>query len=118
MTPMILMVTTGAALAGGMIIMVAVQIHYLRHTRALTQEVLASLEKVQALGKASATAVVSLNSAQQAMEERLTHVLRQQQAREARDARSLTYNQANRLIRMGADPDDLVRSCGLSQAEA
>lgn len=118
MTPTIMIVTAAASITGVMIIMLAMQLHYQRRTRELTQQVVAGLEKIEALSKASASALISLGAAQQNMEKRLVQGLRQQQSREGRDARSLTYTQANRLIRMGADPDDLVRSCGLSQAEA
>lgn len=118
MTPAIMIITAAASVTGMMLIMLAMQLHYQRRTRELTQQVVAGLEQVEALSKASASALISLGTAQQNMEKRLLQGMRQQQAREGRDARSLTYTQANRLIRMGADPDDLVRSCGLSQAEA
>ncbi|RFQ38351.1 DUF2802 domain-containing protein [Pseudomonas sp. ATCC 13867] len=37
---------------------------------------------------------------------------------EQRDPASLTFSQAARLVGMGASPEDLTQSCGLSQAEA
>lgn len=118
MTSTITIITAAASIAAVMMIMLAMQLHYQRRTRELTQQVVAGLEKIEALSKASASALIRLSTAQQNMEKRLVQGLRRQQSREGRDARSLTYTQANRLIRMGADPDDLVRSCGLSQAEA
>lgn len=118
MTRTLLMLTAASAVTGAALIMLAVQIHYQRRTRALVEQLQAGLAQVEALSKASASALISLGSAQQGMEKRLVQGMRQQQVREGRDARSLTYSQANRLIQMGAEPDDLVRSCGLSPAEA
>lgn len=43
--------------------------------------------------------------------ERLTRI-------EQRDPTSLSFSQAARLVGMGASPEDLTQSCGLSQAEA
>nr|WP_223186816.1 DUF2802 domain-containing protein [Pseudomonas nitroreducens] len=37
---------------------------------------------------------------------------------EQRDPTSLSFSQAARLVGMGASPEDLTQSCGLSQAEA
>lgn len=48
----------------------------------------------------------------------MTHNERRQQDMESKEGSGLTYAQASKLVRMGADTDDLVRSCGLSEAEA
>ena len=37
---------------------------------------------------------------------------------EQRDPTSLSFNQAARLVSMGASVDELTQSCGLTQAEA
>lgn len=118
MIPTTIIIAVGASVATLAIILLSVQIYYLQRSRTQGEQLAIRLEQIEALSKASAGAMVKLGNAQQSMEQRLLQVLRQQQAREPRDARSMTYNQANRLIRMGADADDLVRSCGLSQAEA
>lgn len=118
MTPTMIIIAVGACIATLAIILLSVQVYYLQRSRTQSEQLAIRLEQIEALSKASAGAMVKLGTAQQTMEQRLVQVLRQQQTREPRDARSMTYNQANRLIRMGADADDLVRSCGLSQAEA
>lgn len=118
MTPTMIIIAVGACIATLAIILLSVQVYYLQRSRTQSEQLAIRLEQIEALSKASAGAMVKLGTAQQTMEQRLVQVLRQQQVREPRDARSMTYNQANRLIRMGADADDLVRSCGLSQAEA
>ena len=52
------------------------------------------------------------------MDQRLGQTQRRQQDLENKDSGSLTYAQASKLIQMGAAPEDLVKSCGLSEAEA
>ncbi|HLT63927.1 MAG TPA: DUF2802 domain-containing protein [Pseudohongiella sp.] len=63
-------------------------------------------------------AVVSLHQGVNALEQRLARTAQRQQDIEARSASQLTYEQAAKLVQMGAAPEDLVKSCGLSQAEA
>ena len=52
------------------------------------------------------------------LELELADTVEKQQDLEFQDPNSLPYNQASRLIQMGADADDIVNSCGLSNAEA
>ncbi|KKO10694.1 hypothetical protein LCGC14_0021770 [marine sediment metagenome] len=72
----------------------------------------------EALLRANSGAVLKLGGSLQALEQRVTLTSRRQQELENKDAGSLTYDQASKLIQMGATPEDLVKTCGLSQAEA
>lgn len=80
----------------------------LAETNAAQQQILAST------GKAMVSVRVAVNS----LEKKLTHTVQRQQDLENKDAGSLTYEQASKLIQMGAATEDLVKTCGLSQAEA
>ncbi|WP_432697755.1 DUF2802 domain-containing protein [Marinobacterium sp. YM272] len=53
-----------------------------------------------------------------AIEHRLNITVEKQQELENRDPGVLAYNQAAKLMEMGADVDDLVRSCGIGRPEA
>lgn len=48
----------------------------------------------------------------------VSQALKRDTASESREAGTMTYAQASQLLRMGADPDELVKSCGMSEAEA
>lgn len=52
------------------------------------------------------------------IEHRLNITVEKQQELENRDPGVLAYNQAAKLMEMGADVDDLVRSCGIGRPEA
>lgn len=53
-----------------------------------------------------------------ALRERLAQLDNKQQRMEQQDVQSLPYNQASRLVSMGASLDDLMQACGLSRSEA
>ena len=53
-----------------------------------------------------------------AIERKLDITVEKQQELENRDPSVLAYNQAAKLMEMGADVDDLVRSCGIGRPEA
>ena len=53
-----------------------------------------------------------------ALRERLAQLDNKQQRLEQQDVQSLPYNQASRLVSMGASLDDLMQACGLSRSEA
>lgn len=72
----------------------------------------------EALLRANSGAVLKLGGSLHTLEQRVTLTSRRQQELENKDAGSLTYDQASKLIQMGAAPEDLVKTCGLSQAEA
>lgn len=52
------------------------------------------------------------------IEQRLNHTAEKQQELANRDPGVLAYNQAARLMEMGADVDDLVKDCGIGRPEA
>lgn len=52
------------------------------------------------------------------IEQTLNITVERQQELENRDPGELAYNQAARLMEMGADVDDLVKNCGIGRPEA
>ena len=52
------------------------------------------------------------------MRRQVSQALKRDTATESREAGTMTYAQASQLLRMGADPAELVKSCGMSEAEA
>lgn len=108
---LVLLVSLLAALA-------SIQIASLRKINRLHQALVESSARQEALLRANGGAVVRIGSSLQVLEQRVTLTARRQQELENKDAGSLNYDQASKLIQMGAAPEDLVKSCGLSQAEA
>ena len=53
-----------------------------------------------------------------ALREKLTQLELRQQRLAQHDVQNMPYNQASRLVSMGASLDDLMQSCGLSRSEA
>lgn len=52
------------------------------------------------------------------LREKLTQLDNKQQRFEQQDVHTMPYNQASRLVSMGASLDDLIQACGLSRSEA
>jgi hypothetical protein len=52
------------------------------------------------------------------VEQKLNLTVDKQLELENRDPTALAYNQATRLMEMGADVDDLVQNCGIGRPEA
>lgn len=94
------------------------QIYNLRQLNSLRAALDASAARQEALLQATGGALLKMNQTVQTLEKRVTLTSRRQQELENKDAGSLTYEQASKLIQMGAAPEDLVKTCGLSQAEA
>ena len=90
----------------------------MRKVNRLHQALTETTGRQEALLRANGGAVLKLGRSMQALEQRVTLTARRQQELENKDAGSLTYDQASKLIQMGAAPEDLVKTCGLSQAEA
>lgn len=89
-----------------------------RRLRELSLALAESSAVQQELLGSTGTALLSVHSTVTALEKKLTRTVQRQQDLENKDAGSLTYEQASKLIQMGAAPEDLVKTCGLSQAEA
>lgn len=101
-----------------MLVVVGMQWTNLRRIRGLEQALLESRKKQEALQRESNKTILTLGKALAAVDQRLGQTQRRQQDLENKDSGSLTYAQASKLIQMGAAPEDLVKSCGLSEAEA
>tara|TARA_R110002072_G_scaffold4663_1_gene32293 strand:+ start:28575 stop:28964 length:390 start_codon:yes stop_codon:yes gene_type:complete len=114
---MLIMVMTGVCLTL-VLALLGMQVMNMRRIRQLSEALQAATARQEALLHSSGQAIVSLNASLQALDQRVTHTARRQQELENKDSGSLTYAQASKLIQMGAGPEDLVKSCGLSQAEA
>jgi len=89
-----------------------------RQNRSLREELAAFAGDQQALLAANAKSVLKLQATIAVLENKLNKTAQRQQDLENKDAGSLTYEQASTLIELGAAPEDLVKTCGLSQAEA
>ena len=101
-----------------MLVVMGMQWANLRRIRGLEQALLESRKKQEALQRESNKTILTLGKALAAVDQRLGQTQRRQQDLENKDSGSLTYAQASKLIQMGAAPEDLVKSCGLSEAEA
>ncbi|WP_193074824.1 DUF2802 domain-containing protein [Pseudomonas sp. FME51] len=53
-----------------------------------------------------------------ALRSKISQLENKQQRFEQQDVQSMPYNQASRLVGMGASLDDLMQSCGLTRSEA
>jgi len=84
----------------------------------LERTVAQSAVSQQELLESASKAILSLHGSIHALEQRLEKSTQRHQSIENKNAGSLTYEQAAKLVQMGAAPEDLVKSCGLSQAEA
>jgi hypothetical protein len=82
------------------------------------QQVSKELAAVLAEFKAFKSSSIGIGKKLMGIEQELADTVEKQQNFEFQDPNSLPYTQASRLIQMGADAEDLVNSCGLSNAEA
>lgn len=89
-----------------------------RRLRDLSVALTESSAAQQELLASTGNALLSVHATVTTLEKKLTKTVQRQQDLENKDAGSLTYEQASKLIQMGAAPEDLVKTCGLSQAEA
>lgn len=89
-----------------------------RQIRALKEELSRVASEQNAALNANAKSLVKLQATITVLEKKLNRTVQRQQDLENKDAGSLTYEQASKLIELGAAPEDLVKTCGLSQAEA
>ena len=68
--------------------------------------------------QAMTNSAIGMGRRLQDVEKKLNVTANKQQELENRDPDSLAYNQAARLMQMGANVDDLVRDCGIGRPEA
>jgi hypothetical protein len=112
------MVLTLVLIAGFCLGLGAMQIVNIRKVNRLHQALIEVSARQEALLRANGGAVLKLGQSMHSLEQRVTLTARRQQELENKDAGSLNFDQASKLIQMGAAPEDLVKTCGLSQAEA
>jgi hypothetical protein len=89
-----------------------------RQMKQLRDELTRFASDQQAVLATNAQALAKLQTTVSMLEKKLNRTMQRQQDLENKDAGSLTYEQASKLIELGAAPEDLVKTCGLSQAEA
>lgn len=114
-SPTLFLLLVTAGLFMGLAVM---QLSSLRKINRLQLALTEAATRQEALLGATSGAVLKLGQSMLTLEQRVTLTARRQQELENKDAGSLTYDQASKLIQMGAAPEDLVKTCGLSQAEA
>ena len=86
--------------------------------RAQSRKTQALINVVRGEIKAMTTGSIGMGKRLKSIEHRLNLTVEKQQELENRDPTQLAYNQAARLMEMGADVDDLVRNCGIGRPEA
>lgn len=64
------------------------------------------------------TGAIGMGRRLKQIEDKLNITVEKQQELENRDPGALAYNQAAKLMEMGADVDDLISSCGIARPEA
>lgn len=89
-----------------------------RRLKMLEQSLTQSFATQQELLGSTGNALLALHDNIAALESKLIRTAQRQQDMEIKNAGTLTYEQAAKLVQMGAAPEDLVKSCGMSQAEA
>jgi len=103
------------------LIILAQSVFYILHTKqneSLRAELVRFAGNQQALLAANDKSLLKLQATIAVLEKKLNKTAQRQQDLENKDVGSLTYEQASKLIELGAAPEDLVKTCGLSQAEA
>ncbi len=76
------------------------------------------LERLQSAFDMTSDCGIGVGRKVMAMEKRLQATELKQNELESTDIQKVSYNEAVRLLGMGAAVEDLVRSCGLTRAEA
>lgn len=89
-----------------------------RQMKQLRDELTRFASDQQAVLATNAQSLATLQATVSMLENKLNRTMQRQQDLENKDAGSLTYEQASKLIELGAAPEDLVKTCGFSQAEA
>jgi hypothetical protein len=111
-----LILTAGSLIA--VLMLAAAQYAAYRQIRQLKRGLQVAADRQEALLHSCTGLMIQLGQAQAGLEQRMVSNERRQQELESKDTGSLTYAQASKLVQMGADTQDLVKSCGLSEAEA
>jgi len=105
--------------AGGTLVLLLIWIMTLSYRlRAQTRRTQALINVVRGEIKAMTTGSIGMGKRLKSIEHRLNLTVEKQQELENRDPTQVAYNQAARLMEMGADVDDLVKNCGIGRPEA
>lgn len=86
--------------------------------RAQSRQTRALINVMRGEIKAMTTGSIGMGKRLKSIEHRLNLTVEKQQELENRDPTQLAYNQAAKLMEMGADIDDLVKNCGIGRPEA
>jgi len=105
-------------LAGLVVLLLGWLIHLSLRLRGQRRQTQALINVIRAEIKAMTTGSIGMGKRLKSIEHRLNLTVEKQQELENRDPTQLAYNQAARLMEMGAGVDDLVKSCGIGRPEA
>ncbi|OZG72863.1 hypothetical protein BTA51_12880 [Hahella sp. CCB-MM4] len=98
-------------IGGALLLYIRQQRHCIRDLEMKLDKVNEQLLMVSDSGKGVGRKVVALD-------QRLKSAERKQKEFEANDVQQVSYNEAVRLLSLGANVDDVMTTCGLSRAEA
>lgn len=115
MNSWLLMLVPVAVLLLAMGIVTAVILKRLVQTRQLLEQ---NKEQEQQWQQQLVKVLSQMQQDQFEMRRQVSQALKRDNSSESREAGTMTYAQASQLLRMGADPAELVNSCGMSEAEA
>lgn len=105
--------------AGGVMLLMLIWIGVLSYRlRSQARRTQALINVVRGEIKAMTTGSIGMGKRLKSIEHRLNLTVEKQQELENRDPTQVAYNQAARLMEMGADVDDLVKNCGIGRPEA
>jgi len=105
--------------AGGVFLLLTVWIATLSYKlRAQSRRTQALINVVRGEIKAMTSGSIGMGKRLKSIEHRLNLTVEKQHELENRDPTQVAYNQAARLMEMGADVDDLVKNCGIGRPEA
>ncbi|WP_020410445.1 DUF2802 domain-containing protein [Hahella ganghwensis] len=96
---------------GALMLYIRQQRHYIQDLEKRLETFDEQLLMVSDSGKGVGRKVVALDKRMKAAE-------RKQKELESNDVQQVSYNEAVRLLSLGADVDDVMTTCGLSRAEA
>jgi len=115
MNSWLLMLVPVAVLLLAMGIVTAVILKRLVQTRQLLEQ---NKEQEQQWQQQLVKVLSQMQQDQFEIRRQVSQALKRDNSSESREAGTMTYAQASQLLRMGADPAELVNSCGMSEAEA
>ena len=111
-----------AALATTSLLLLFLNLHGLRRINAIGQDLRVEQkrndQRMQKLHRSNRALQTHMRREVSELESRIEKLNRRQQDMEVRDPGQLAYSHAGKLAARGADAQELIRDCGLSEAEA